>query len=147
MVEIYKTYDQDGFRRRAGCVCFRDQTESEVLRLTSSFHRWFYVIYGSYSSFTSAICHLVILNEPIDYHNLQHTFYVLVRLIIDDKNDDFFFLCWIVVHSIIWYNYNYQRHVVHMMSVYMLYSRSRLILHTIPCGKRLWSTKYVYIEY
>ena len=25
-----RTYDEDGFRRRAACICFKDDTEKEV---------------------------------------------------------------------------------------------------------------------
>ncbi|KAK6179865.1 hypothetical protein SNE40_012122 [Patella caerulea] len=31
-----RTYDEDGFRKRAACLCFRDDTERELLLVTSS---------------------------------------------------------------------------------------------------------------
>ncbi|XP_013419477.1 diphosphoinositol polyphosphate phosphohydrolase 2 [Lingula anatina] len=30
-----RTYDEDGFRRRGACVCFKDESEEEVLLVTS----------------------------------------------------------------------------------------------------------------
>ncbi|XP_063411414.1 diphosphoinositol polyphosphate phosphohydrolase 1-like [Mytilus trossulus] len=41
-----RTYDAEGFRRRASCVCFRDKTEQEILLVTSSKDREKYVIPG-----------------------------------------------------------------------------------------------------
>ncbi|RDD41309.1 Diphosphoinositol polyphosphate phosphohydrolase 1 [Trichoplax sp. H2] len=32
---MVKTYYPDGFRKRAGCVCFRDDTEREILLVSS----------------------------------------------------------------------------------------------------------------
>lgn len=31
-----RTYDEDGFRKRAACLCFKDDTEKEILLITSS---------------------------------------------------------------------------------------------------------------
>jgi len=31
-----RTYDEDGFRQRAACICFKDDTEQEILLITSS---------------------------------------------------------------------------------------------------------------
>ncbi|CAG5134785.1 unnamed protein product [Candidula unifasciata] len=31
-----RTYDADGFKRRAACICFRDRREQEILLITSS---------------------------------------------------------------------------------------------------------------
>ncbi|KAI2805342.1 Nudix hydrolase 3 [Blomia tropicalis] len=31
-----RTYDQDGFRKRAACLCVRDVQENEILLVTSS---------------------------------------------------------------------------------------------------------------
>lgn len=31
-----RTYDEDGFRRRAACICFKDNKEEEILLITSS---------------------------------------------------------------------------------------------------------------
>lgn len=31
-----RTYDSDGLRRRAACLCFRDQTEKEILLVSST---------------------------------------------------------------------------------------------------------------
>ncbi|XP_064605635.1 diphosphoinositol polyphosphate phosphohydrolase 1-like [Liolophura sinensis] len=31
-----RTYDEDGFRRRAACLCFKDASEQEVLLVSSS---------------------------------------------------------------------------------------------------------------
>ncbi|XP_072278836.1 diphosphoinositol polyphosphate phosphohydrolase 1 [Pyxicephalus adspersus] len=37
-----RTYDRDGYKRRAACVCFRDEAEDEVLLVSSSRYpdRW-----------------------------------------------------------------------------------------------------------
>ncbi|KAL5016041.1 hypothetical protein ScPMuIL_005630 [Solemya velum] len=37
-----RTYDEDGYRKRAACVCFKDKTRQEVLLVSSSKHvdRW-----------------------------------------------------------------------------------------------------------
>jgi len=32
--ESERTYDQDGFRRRAACLCVKDGTEREVIKLS-----------------------------------------------------------------------------------------------------------------
>ncbi|CAH1775000.1 unnamed protein product [Owenia fusiformis] len=31
-----RTYDEDGFKRRAACLCFKDETEQELMLITSS---------------------------------------------------------------------------------------------------------------
>ncbi|XP_076084400.1 diphosphoinositol polyphosphate phosphohydrolase 3-alpha-like isoform X1 [Mytilus galloprovincialis] len=41
-----RTYDAEGFRRRASCLCFRDKTEQEILLVTSSKDREKYVVPG-----------------------------------------------------------------------------------------------------
>ncbi|KAJ8305817.1 hypothetical protein KUTeg_016362 [Tegillarca granosa] len=41
-----RTYDKDGFRRRAACLCFKDETENEILLVTSSKDREKYVVPG-----------------------------------------------------------------------------------------------------
>jgi len=33
---VPRTYDKDGFKLRAGCLCFKDETQREVLLVTSS---------------------------------------------------------------------------------------------------------------
>ncbi|XP_076441399.1 diphosphoinositol polyphosphate phosphohydrolase 1-like [Babylonia areolata] len=33
--ESVRTYDEDGFKRRAACLCFKDEREEEVLLVTS----------------------------------------------------------------------------------------------------------------
>lgn len=33
---VPRTYDKNGFKLRAGCLCFKDETEKEVLLVTSS---------------------------------------------------------------------------------------------------------------
>uniref|UniRef100_A0A0B6Y7P2 diphosphoinositol-polyphosphate diphosphatase n=1 Tax=Arion vulgaris TaxID=1028688 RepID=A0A0B6Y7P2_9EUPU len=33
---VIRTYDADGLRRRAACLCFRDRTEQEVLLISST---------------------------------------------------------------------------------------------------------------
>ena len=63
MVELNKTYDEDGFRRRAGCVCFRDHTESEVLRLT--------IRLSDCTLYTSVIRHLYRLTKPTTFYSLK----------------------------------------------------------------------------
>lgn len=37
-----RTYDEDGYRRRAACLCFKDESEQEILLVSSSKHedRW-----------------------------------------------------------------------------------------------------------
>lgn len=37
-----RTYDEEGYRRRAACLCFKDETEQELLLVSSSKHadRW-----------------------------------------------------------------------------------------------------------
>ncbi|XP_052776330.1 diphosphoinositol polyphosphate phosphohydrolase 1-like [Mya arenaria] len=41
-VNSIRTYDEDGYRRRAACLCFKDETEQEILLVSSSKHidRW-----------------------------------------------------------------------------------------------------------
>lgn len=41
-----RTYDKDGFRRRAACLCFRNQKEDELLLVTSSKDREKWVVPG-----------------------------------------------------------------------------------------------------
>jgi len=33
-INSIRTYDEDGYRRRAGCLCFKDETEQEVKKRT-----------------------------------------------------------------------------------------------------------------
>ncbi|XP_046337077.1 diphosphoinositol polyphosphate phosphohydrolase 1-like [Haliotis cracherodii] len=41
-----RTYDQDGYRRRAACLCFKDSSEQEILLVTSSRYRDRWVVPG-----------------------------------------------------------------------------------------------------
>ncbi|XP_062619451.1 diphosphoinositol polyphosphate phosphohydrolase 1-like, partial [Saccostrea cucullata] len=41
-----RTYDKDGFRRRAACLCFKDHKEEELLLVTSSKDREKWVVPG-----------------------------------------------------------------------------------------------------
>lgn len=41
-----RTYDAEGFRRRASCLCFKDKTEQEILLVTSSKDRERFVVPG-----------------------------------------------------------------------------------------------------
>jgi diphosphoinositol-polyphosphate diphosphatase len=41
-----RTYDKDGFRLRAACVCVRDDTEQEVLLVTTSRNRELWIVPG-----------------------------------------------------------------------------------------------------
>ncbi|KAL3867786.1 hypothetical protein ACJMK2_040633 [Sinanodonta woodiana] len=41
-----RTYDEDGFRRRAACLCFKDHTEQEILLVTSSKNKDGWVVPG-----------------------------------------------------------------------------------------------------
>lgn len=41
-----RTYDQDGFQRRAACLCFRDESEQEILLVSSSKHRDRWIVPG-----------------------------------------------------------------------------------------------------
>ncbi|KAG5681633.1 hypothetical protein PVAND_011049 [Polypedilum vanderplanki] len=41
-----RTFDDDGFRRRAACVCVRSEDESEVLLVSSSKHPDWWIIPG-----------------------------------------------------------------------------------------------------
>ncbi|XP_057307704.1 diphosphoinositol polyphosphate phosphohydrolase 1-like [Hydractinia symbiolongicarpus] len=40
--EVARTYDKDGYKLRAGCLCYKDESEKEILLVTSSrYHdRW-----------------------------------------------------------------------------------------------------------
>jgi len=39
-----RTYDKNGFKLRAGCICFKDETQKEVLLVTSSADRDLWVV-------------------------------------------------------------------------------------------------------
>ncbi|OWF54423.1 diphosphoinositol polyphosphate phosphohydrolase 2-like [Mizuhopecten yessoensis] len=41
-----RTYDKEGFRRRAACLCFKDDAEKEILLVTSSKDREKWVVPG-----------------------------------------------------------------------------------------------------
>ncbi|XP_042195358.1 diphosphoinositol polyphosphate phosphohydrolase 1 isoform X1 [Callorhinchus milii] len=41
-----RTFDRDGFRRRAACLCFRDRSEQEVLLVSSSRNREKWIVPG-----------------------------------------------------------------------------------------------------
>lgn len=41
-----RTYDADGFRRRAACICVKDETEQEVLLVSGSRDRSLWVVPG-----------------------------------------------------------------------------------------------------
>lgn len=41
-----RTYDEDGFRRRAACLCFKDEQEQEVLLVSSSKDPEMFVVPG-----------------------------------------------------------------------------------------------------
>lgn len=41
-----KLYDTDGFKKRASCVCVRNESENEILLVSSSKHSEFWIIPG-----------------------------------------------------------------------------------------------------
>ncbi|XP_052256964.1 diphosphoinositol polyphosphate phosphohydrolase 1-like isoform X1 [Dreissena polymorpha] len=45
-VNSIRTYDDDGYRRRAACLCFKDETEKEILLVTSSKHKDRWIVPG-----------------------------------------------------------------------------------------------------
>ncbi|XP_029648241.1 diphosphoinositol polyphosphate phosphohydrolase 1-like [Octopus sinensis] len=41
-----RTYDEEGFRRRAACLCFRDESEQEILLVSSSRYKDRWIVPG-----------------------------------------------------------------------------------------------------
>ncbi|KAL4236681.1 Diphosphoinositol polyphosphate phosphohydrolase 2 [Mactra antiquata] len=45
-INSIRTYDDDGFRRRAACLCFRSKSEDEILLVSSSKHKDQWIVPG-----------------------------------------------------------------------------------------------------
>ncbi|XP_045157679.2 diphosphoinositol polyphosphate phosphohydrolase 1-like [Mercenaria mercenaria] len=45
-INSVRTYDEDGYRRRAACLCFKDESEQEILLVSSSKHKDKWVVPG-----------------------------------------------------------------------------------------------------
>lgn len=59
-----RTYDQDGFQRRAACLCFRDESEQEV-----SFKK-ILLLKGKYTD-----THCQKKNEQVERDSLEFSFF------------------------------------------------------------------------
>ncbi|XDV45423.1 hypothetical protein PO909_013527 [Leuciscus waleckii] len=82
-----RTYDRDGYKKRAACLCFRSEREEEVLLVSSSSHpdRWIVPGGGMEPEEEPGVAAVREVCEEVGFPSLKHLL-LLITVIMDVKS-------------------------------------------------------------
>ncbi|KAM8861322.1 nudix (nucleoside diphosphate linked moiety X)-type motif 4a isoform 2-T2 [Synchiropus picturatus] len=83
-----RTYDGEGFKRRAACLCFKNETEDEVLLVSSSRHPDQWIVPGGGMEPEEEPCGAAV-REVYEEHNQdrKHRTYVYILIVTETLED------------------------------------------------------------